>query len=54
MLFQDAKFDVSQVLMFFKRKHDGDLALLYEMEQEESTCSRGIVEIDASSNRYLH
>ena len=53
MLFQDHKFDVSQVLTYFRRKEDGDLALLYEMEAEEVTSSRGIVEMDVSSNRCL-
>ena len=51
MLCQDAKFDVSQVLAYFKRKCNGDLALLYDLEPEEDTASRGIVEMDASTNR---
>ena len=51
MLCQDAKFDVSQVLAYFKRKCDGSLALLYDLEPEERTETRGIVEMDATTNR---
>ena len=51
MLCQDAKFDVSQVLAYFKRKCNGDLALLYDLEPEEDTASRGIVEMDVTTNR---
>ncbi len=35
MLFQDAKFDIVQVLQYFNLKADGDLAIYYEMEEEE-------------------
>ena len=51
MLFQDHKFDIAQVLNFFKLKGDGDLAIYYEMEPEEKTTSRGIVEVCSKTNR---
>lgn len=40
MLFQDAKFDVGQVLRYFSLKADGDLAIYYEMEAEETANQR--------------
>ncbi|CAH1796088.1 unnamed protein product [Owenia fusiformis] len=45
MLFQDQRFDVAQVVKYFKLKGDGDLAMLYEMEQSECTSTRGIVHL---------
>ncbi|XP_078585263.1 uncharacterized protein LOC144867260 [Branchiostoma floridae x Branchiostoma japonicum] len=50
MLFQDQKFDLSQVLDYFKLK-DGELAIYYEMEPSERTESRGIVEVEKTTNR---
>ncbi|XP_071527133.1 uncharacterized protein [Panulirus ornatus] len=53
MLFQDSKFDIAQVIDYFHRKPDGDLAIYYEMEKSEHTTSRGIVEVCPKSNRIL-
>ena len=49
MLFQDTKFDIAQVVNYFRLKKDGDLAIYYEMLPEESTTSRGIVEVDTKN-----
>ena len=49
MLFQDAKFDISQVLDYFRLKKDADLAIYYEMEEEEKSETRGIVEVNAEN-----
>ncbi|XP_042863158.1 probable glucuronokinase 2 isoform X1 [Penaeus japonicus] len=51
MLFQDSKFDMAQVLDYFYRTPDGDLAIYYEMESSEPTFSRGIVEVCPKTNR---
>ncbi|XP_076061938.1 uncharacterized protein LOC143037500 isoform X2 [Oratosquilla oratoria] len=51
MLFQDCRFDMAQVVDYFRRKEDGDLAIYYEMEPCESTTSRGIVEVCPQTNR---
>ena len=40
MLFQDAKFDIGQVIKYFSLKSDGDLAIYYEMEEEELRAKR--------------
>nr|XP_045582385.1 probable glucuronokinase 2 isoform X1 [Procambarus clarkii] len=53
MLFQDSKFDIAQVIDYFHRKPDGDLAIYYEMEDSECTTSRGIVEVCQTTNRIL-
>ena len=49
MLFHDTKFDMAQVVDYFRLKGDGDLALLYEMEPSELTKSRGIAECSAAN-----
>ena len=49
MLFQDAKFDIGQVLSYFRLKKDADLAIYYEMESMEKTSTRGIVEVGADN-----
>jgi len=51
MLFQDAKFDMAQVVSYYRQKGDGDLAIYYEMEPEEDTSSRGLVEVSSGDNR---
>ena len=51
MLFQDAKFDMAQVLNYFRLHGDGDLAIYYQMEPEEKTSTRGIVTVDVRSNK---
>ena len=43
MLFQDAKFDIGQVIKYFSLKSDGDLAIYYEMEEEELQAKRSNV-----------
>ncbi|KAK8403266.1 hypothetical protein O3P69_000414 [Scylla paramamosain] len=53
MVFQDSKFDIAQVVDYFSHKPDGDLAIYYEMEENESTTSRGLVEVCPESNRIL-
>ncbi|XP_039271048.2 uncharacterized protein LOC120345593 [Styela clava] len=53
MLFEDQNFDISQVVRYFHYKA-GDLAIYYEMEQNEATTSRGIVEVDVTTNKILH
>ena len=49
MLFQDSKFDVAQVIAYFRLRRM-DLAVYYEMLPEETMNTRGIVELD-SDNR---
>ena len=51
MLFQDAKFDIAQVLKYFQLKNEGDLAIYYEMEDEEIQSTRGIVEVSPDDNK---
>lgn len=52
MMFQDQKFDLSHVTKYFESKrHEGDLAIYYELEKCEEICSRGILEICPFSNR---
>ncbi|RXG60477.1 putative glucuronokinase 2 [Armadillidium vulgare] len=53
MLFQDCKFEMSQVLEFFRHKSDGDVAIYYEMHESESTLSRGIVEVCSETKRIM-
>ena len=48
-MFQDTKFDMAQVLKYFRLKGDGDLAIYYEMMPEEDTRTRGIVEVDLNN-----
>ncbi|XP_071842804.1 uncharacterized protein [Apostichopus japonicus] len=50
MLFQDHKFDVLQVVHYFRKK-PGELAIYYEMEETESSTTRGIVEVCPTTNR---
>lgn len=50
---QDSKFDIAQVVDYFWHKPDGDLAIYYEMEENESTFSRGVVEVCPESNRWV-
>ncbi|KAJ8034154.1 Glucuronokinase 1 [Holothuria leucospilota] len=50
MLFQDHKFDILQVVHYFKKK-SGELAIYYEMEDTESCTTRGIVEVCHTTNR---
>ncbi|XP_063799794.1 uncharacterized protein LOC134966741 isoform X2 [Pseudophryne corroboree] len=50
MLCADQNFDMAQVLKFFRLK-EGELAIYYEMEEGESTSSRGIVEVCPDSHR---
>ncbi|KAK8738549.1 hypothetical protein OTU49_003931 [Cherax quadricarinatus] len=53
MLFQDSKFDIAQVIDYFRRKTDGDLAIYYDMEESEPISSRGIVEVCHQTNKIL-
>ncbi|XP_066566615.1 glucuronokinase with putative uridyl pyrophosphorylase isoform X2 [Amia ocellicauda] len=53
MLCADQNFDIAQVLRFFRSK-PGDLAIYYEMEEGESSTSRGIVEVCPESHRIMH
>nr|XP_033774104.1 glucuronokinase 1-like [Geotrypetes seraphini] len=50
MLCADQNFDIAQVIKFFQLKK-GELAIYYEMEDMESTTSRGIVEVCPESHR---
>ncbi|XP_028400045.1 glucuronokinase 1-like isoform X2 [Dendronephthya gigantea] len=50
MLFQDQKFDICQVINYFKTKK-GELAIYYEMDEGESTRSRGIIEVCPTTNK---
>eukprot|EP00057_Strongylocentrotus_purpuratus_P004382 XP_003728579.1 PREDICTED: uncharacterized protein LOC100891647 isoform X1 [Strongylocentrotus purpuratus] len=50
MLFQDHKFDITQVIHYFRRK-EGELAIYYDMEPTENITSRGIVEVCPQTNR---
>ncbi|XP_030077510.1 glucuronokinase 1 isoform X3 [Microcaecilia unicolor] len=50
MLCADQNFDIAQVIKFFQLKK-GELAIYYEMEEMESTSSRGIVEVCSESHR---
>ncbi|XP_043936983.1 uncharacterized protein LOC122809496 [Protopterus annectens] len=50
MLCADQNFDIAQVLKFFKLKN-GDLAIYYDMEDDEETSSRGIVEVCPTTHR---
>lgn len=50
MLFEDQNFDISQVVRYFHHKA-GDLAIYYQMEHSEPSSSRGLVEVDASTNK---
>ena len=51
MLFQDAKFDIGQVIKYFSLKSDGDLAIYYEMEEEELQAKRWVImKIDPNIN----
>ena len=52
MLFEDQNFDVGQVIRYFQLR-DGELAIYYEMESYEDTRTRGIVEVDARTNRIV-
>lgn len=49
MLFNH-NFDVGQVIDYFRRKK-GDLAIYYDLQEGESTETRGIVEVDSSTGR---
>ncbi len=51
MLFQDDKFDLAQILNYFRVKPDGDLVIYYEMEPGEECTTRGIVEVNPTNNR---
>ncbi|CAL4069800.1 unnamed protein product [Meganyctiphanes norvegica] len=53
MMFQDHKFNMVQVVEYFNGKADGDLAIYYEMHEQESTSTRGIVEVCPQSHRIL-
>ena len=44
MLF-DHNFDLSQVLEYFRLKK-GDLGVYYDLERDEDTVHRGILELD--------
>ncbi|XP_066462073.1 uncharacterized protein [Eleutherodactylus coqui] len=50
MLCADQNFDMAQVLKFFRLK-GGELAIYYEMEEGESSSTRGIVEVCPDSHR---
>ncbi|XP_028666078.1 glucuronokinase with putative uridyl pyrophosphorylase [Erpetoichthys calabaricus] len=52
MLCADQKFDIAQVLRFFKMR-EGELAIYYEMENDEETTSRGIVEVCPDTHRII-
>lgn len=54
MMFQEHRFDLSQLVNFRQSKSDqGDVAIYYEMDDKESQSSRGIVEICPFSGRIL-
>ncbi|KAE8592245.1 hypothetical protein XENTR_v10018702 [Xenopus tropicalis] len=53
MLCADQNFDMAQVIKFFQLK-GGELAIYYEMEESESTSSRGIVEVCPDTHRIKH
>ncbi|XP_076821348.1 uncharacterized protein LOC143468200 [Clavelina lepadiformis] len=50
MLFEDQNFDISQVVRYFLHKN-GELAIYYEMDPCEDEQTRGIVEVDCTTNR---
>uniref|UniRef100_A0A8C5QQK9 Nucleotidyl transferase domain-containing protein n=1 Tax=Leptobrachium leishanense TaxID=445787 RepID=A0A8C5QQK9_9ANUR len=50
MLCADQNFDMAQVIKFFRLKA-GELAIYYEMEDGESTSTRGIVEVCPDTHR---
>ena len=52
MLFQDARFDLGQVVRFFKSKGNGDVAVYYQLGSDEGTHTRGIIDITPGSSRY--
>lgn len=52
MLFEDENFDIHQVIQYFQHKK-GDLAIYYEMSKKEKKSTRGIIEIDETTNKIL-
>uniref|UniRef100_H2SGJ7 Ubiquitin associated and SH3 domain containing Bb n=1 Tax=Takifugu rubripes TaxID=31033 RepID=H2SGJ7_TAKRU len=50
MLSADQNFDVAQVIRFFRSK-PGELMIYYELEEGESSSSRGIVEVCPDTHR---
>ncbi|XP_041851602.1 glucuronokinase with putative uridyl pyrophosphorylase isoform X1 [Melanotaenia boesemani] len=50
MLCADQNFDIAQVIRFFRSK-PGELMIYYELEEGESSSSRGIVEVCPDTNR---
>lgn len=53
ILFQDQKFDLAQVTNFHGTKSDGDLAIYYELGDDEKIESRGIIEVCPFTNRIV-
>eukprot|EP00095_Tigriopus_kingsejongensis_P007749 snap_masked-scaffold815_size93432-processed-gene-0.11 protein:Tk07749 transcript:snap_masked-scaffold815_size93432-processed-gene-0.11-mRNA-1 annotation:"glucuronokinase 1-like" len=53
ILFQDQKFDLTQVTNFHANKSDGDLAIYYELHDHETIDTRGMVEVCPFTNRIL-
>ncbi|TRY89241.1 hypothetical protein DNTS_025405 [Danionella cerebrum] len=52
MLCSDQSFDIAQVIRFFRSK-PGELAIYYELESGEKSCSRGIVEVCPNTHRVI-
>ena len=42
---------MAQIIDYYHRHPDGDLAIYYEMEKSEPISSRGIVEVCSNTNR---
>eukprot|EP00094_Tigriopus_californicus_P010415 TCALIF_10047-PA protein Name:"Similar to GLCAK2 Probable glucuronokinase 2 (Arabidopsis thaliana)" AED:0.09 eAED:0.09 QI:195/0.5/0.6/1/0.75/0.8/5/28/500 len=53
ILFQDQKFDLAQVTNFHGTKADGDLAIYYELGNDERIETRGIIEVCPFTNRIV-
>ena len=51
MLFEDARFDLGEVVRYFKAKANGEVAVYYKLSPDDNTCCRGIVDISPVSNR---
>ncbi len=45
MIFQDERFDLTQLVRYLRSKPDGDLAMYYELRSAENACDRGIVDV---------
>ena len=48
---QDNRFDLAQLVTYLRSKPDGDLAMYYELQRDELSSSRGIVDVCPTTGR---